>query len=68
MSTIEAFAAGLICGTFLMTGAIIIGGIETNQHQEIHMRMKAVPLPVKCAPYYNDGTDSWINCMGVGYK
>jgi hypothetical protein len=24
-------------------------------------------LPVKCRPYYNDGTERWINCMGVGY-
>lgn len=25
-------------------------------------------LPTKCAPFYNDGTDAWINCMGVGKK
>ena len=25
-------------------------------------------LPEKCAPYYQDGTDAWINCMGVGYR
>lgn len=25
-------------------------------------------LPTKCAQYYNDGTERWINCMGVGYK
>lgn len=25
-------------------------------------------LPTKCAPYYNDGTDQWIECMGVGRK
>jgi hypothetical protein len=25
-------------------------------------------LPQKCAEFYNDGTDQWIDCMGVGYK
>lgn len=25
-------------------------------------------LPAKCQPYYNDGTERWINCMGVGKK
>lgn len=25
-------------------------------------------LPEKCAPHYNDGTDAWKDCMGVGYK
>lgn len=27
-----------------------------------------VHLPTKCRPFYNDGTDRWIECMGVGYK
>ena len=25
-------------------------------------------LPTKCAEFYNNGTDEWVNCMGVGYK
>lgn len=29
---------------------------------------RRAPLPVRCAPYYNDGTDRWKDCMGVGYK
>ena len=28
---------------------------------------RRVTLPEKCRPYYGDGTDRWINCMGVGY-
>ena len=24
--------------------------------------------PQICAEYYNNGTDEWINCMGVEYK
>ena len=27
-----------------------------------------VSLPTKCRPYLGDGTDRWINCMGVGKK
>lgn len=27
-----------------------------------------VPLPVKCQEFYNDGTDAWKDCMGVGLK
>lgn len=25
-------------------------------------------LPTVCAPFYNDGTDRWRECMGVGKK
>ena len=25
-------------------------------------------LPSECEKYYNDGTDQWKECMGVGYK
>ena len=25
-------------------------------------------LPSECQQYYNDGTDQWKECMGVGYK
>lgn len=25
-------------------------------------------IRTRCAVYYNDGTDRWTECMGVGYK
>ncbi len=25
-------------------------------------------LPQKCAQYYDDGSDRWIDCMGVGKR
>lgn len=25
-------------------------------------------LPAKCEQFYNNGTDQWIECMGVGKK
>jgi len=27
-----------------------------------------ISLPEKCEEFYLDGTDNWINCMGVGLK
>ena len=29
---------------------------------------ETIHLPTKCRPYLGDGTDRWINCMGVGKK
>ena len=29
---------------------------------------QGITLPRKCAPFYLDGTDKWITCMGVGKK
>jgi hypothetical protein len=31
-------------------------------------KAERVHLPTKCRKFYNDGTDRWIECMGVGYK
>lgn len=35
---------------------------------EVSTVPKRVPLPRKCAEYYNDGTGRWAECMGVGKK
>lgn len=29
---------------------------------------EADQLLKECSAYYNDGTDRWMECMGVGYK
>ena len=31
------------------------------------VKRERLSLPQKCKPYYNDGTERWIDCMGVGY-
>ena len=36
--------------------------VKDQQKQEVNT------LPQKCAPFYNNGTDDWIECMGVGKK
>jgi hypothetical protein len=35
---------------------------------EIKVKVERVHLPTKCRPLYNNGTDEWIECMGVGRK
>lgn len=30
-------------------------------------RTDYIHLPASCGRYYNDCTERWINCMGVGY-
>lgn len=32
------------------------------------IKVKREHLPSKCQKYYNNGSEDWINCMGVGYK
>ena len=34
---------------------------RTEQRSRLH-------LPSKCRQHYNDGTNRWKECMGVGYK
>ena len=30
--------------------------------------IEPTPLPERCAEFYNNGTDEWKDCMGVGLK
>lgn len=32
------------------------------------LRLESSRLPTRCRVYYTDGTDRWIECMGVGYR
>ena len=44
------------------------GSEDRNATRGAASESTSVHLPTKCRPYYNDGTDNWINCMGVGKK
>jgi len=59
-----AFAGLLLFAGFLM--AAVVGLIADAQGSQV-VRYERVHLPTTCRPYYNDGTERWINCMGVGY-
>lgn len=46
---------------------------KSHTHKDISVPVsvpvtpKVWGLPEKCAEFYDDGTEDWINCMGVGY-
>lgn len=46
--------------------------IQTSKSEVIRIEIPCTPKPkhrpTKCAVYYNDGTDRWKDCMGVGLK
>jgi len=53
----------------LYLGVCIIGYTKTaGQFVADAPKAQRQSLPEKCRPYYGDGTDAWINCMGVGYR
>ena len=59
--------AALVGMALYFIGAIHV--YETSKGQVTQsVTMARQSLPQKCAPYYNDGTEQWIDCMGVGYK
>jgi hypothetical protein len=50
-------------------GVIMLVGC-TAQDDSLYVqpeKQASTHLPTKCRPYYNDGTERWIDCMGVGY-
>lgn len=44
-----------------------IANVTREQADELRLQQKQ-SLPDKCAVYYDDGTDRWKECMGVGLK
>lgn len=53
----------------IVFGIFIFGMLGACEHHvEPEPVERVVSLPEKCAPYYNDGTERWIDCMGVGYQ
>lgn len=61
----------VIIAAFVLLSAYFIGAIavfEKSKEVTQSVTTSRVHLPTKCRPYYNDGTDRWIDCMGVGYK
>ena len=64
------FKASLYTIALMIYLALAILGFEEAKTQSpviIEVPTPRQTLPQKCAKYYNDGTENWINCMGVGY-
>jgi len=51
---------GLLMGS-CNHGQFLVAGPPEEPKVKFH-------LPSHCRHLYNDGTDAWIECMGVGYK
>ena len=44
----------------------IVKEYDNQRQQEITEQYQRAPE--RCAEYYNNGTEEWIDCMGVGYN
>lgn len=67
----DRFEKILIVFIFILFLSISYAVIETargEMEEVIEKETERRHLPTQCAVYYNDGTDNWKECMGVGYK
>lgn len=67
MDTFEKFMILFIIVFFTSLSVAVIKtahGIQEVIEKEYNRR--EVPLAEKCEQYFNDGTDQWKECMGVG--
>jgi hypothetical protein len=57
--------AAVVAATVYLIGGILFWqqAIEDKVTQRV-----TIHLPTECAEYYEDGTDKWKDCMGVGLK
>ena len=70
----NAQAARLVA--IILISGVLISMMVAFTAKQVIVHYQVVPsttvsdcnLPCKCAPYYNLGTDEWIECMGVGRK
>lgn len=69
----EALNAVVVLLLVAMACALIVAavyGAVVPQQRSLEEQDEANPVDIRpgmCYNYYNDGTEDWINCMGVGY-
>jgi len=71
MTTFERFVILFLIVIFTsMSYAVLKTAKETQESiKDIKdIREQQLTLPEKCRKFYNDGTDRWVNCIGVEYK
>lgn len=68
MTIREKLFAAVIVGVLLAATAVFALALINHHQPEPAPQRVRVSLPEKCAPYYNDSTDQWAECMGVGPK
>ena len=58
----------LVLSVAVLIVVTVIGAVMPDPaRQEQETRNNLDTRPTMCYPYYNDGTERWANCMGVGY-
>jgi hypothetical protein len=64
-----AILTALVCSltASVITFAVVDAG-STRGAGSSHTAVDRVSLPEQCKQFYNDGTDRWVECMGVGRK
>ena len=54
---------------FSFVYAVFTTAIESmNYHDDSMRRIEFRHRAAECEQYYNNGTDEWKDCMGVGYQ
>lgn len=67
----EKVLVGSIVACLMVFTVLVLFALADAQAQaseDLDPCGQELSLPEKCREFYNDGTDAWINCMGVGYK
>lgn len=70
MRTAELTLITFLIGSTFGLGLRILDTINEhvcNEPPTPTLKREPVHLPTKCAEFYNDDTEAWIDCMGVGY-
>jgi hypothetical protein len=57
----------LVCIASMFLGSCVAYEQQPERWED-EIKVKSVSLPQHCAPFYNDGTGRWAECMGVGPK
>lgn len=68
MTTLERAALWLLVALYASGSLYIIVSLALYEPPAPRKRVAFEHLPSVCQKYMNDGTDNWINCMGVGKK
>ena len=67
---VAALAAFMLACLAALYVIIIVGLFQYARGESVIIASPTTSqtLPQKCQQYYNNGTEEWIDCMGVGYK
>jgi hypothetical protein len=66
--TVTLTASVLLWTTLEICTAVQDAHIEAVATRAVQSERTSETLPQSCRQFYNNGTDQWIECMGVGRK